>query len=245
MDGVLLVDKPRGITSFSLVRGIRKVANVKRVGHAGTLDPDATGLLLVCIGKATKLSDVLMSGDKTYQSQMIFGKVSDTFDDTGEITECSEHRVSRVELAEALPSFTGKILQKPPIFSAKKIAGKKLYEYARKGQSVEIPEKEVRIDSIEILDFQADQALIEVSCSKGTYIRSLIHDLGQKLKIGAIAKGIRRISSGNFDVSQAMVFGQELERQDIERALIPLSTLRRELFPQGSTIPPQLLRRVF
>ncbi|MEZ4705440.1 MAG: tRNA pseudouridine(55) synthase TruB [Bdellovibrionota bacterium] len=244
MDGLILVDKPEGLTSFAVVRKIRKIANVKRVGHAGTLDPDATGLLLVCVGKATKLSDVLMEGQKTYQTQMHFGKISDTYDSSGVITECSSDPVEEISLNKVMNSFVGKILQKPPVYSAKKINGKKLYEYARKGQEVEIPEKEVIIDSITVEEFEPRQAQLRVVCSKGTYIRSLVHDMGQALGCGALASGIRRTQSGTFSVKHALALDESITIEQLLSALIPLSKLREQLF-SDRPIPPHILRRVF
>lgn len=198
MFGFLNIYKPKGITSHDVIYRVRKMLNIKKVGHAGTLDPLAEGVLPVAIGGATRLIDYLPK-EKEYLAEVKFGYISDTFDSEGKIEKFSDKKFDETELIQALNNFCGDIVQKPPIYSAVKVNGKKLYDYARKGIETDIPERTVRIDYIKLVDFNENEntAKILVGCSKGTYIRSVVNDLGILLKSGAYMTGlIRTLSSG-------------------------------------------------
>lgn len=198
MFGFLNIYKPRGMTSHDVIYRVRKILNIKKAGHAGTLDPAAEGVLPVAVGGATRLIDYLPS-EKEYIADIKFGYISDTFDSEGKIEKFSDIKIQKNELEKALQSFKGEISQKPPVYSAVKVNGKKLYDYARKGIETEIPERIIRVDDIKLTDFNENEntAKILVRCSKGTYIRSIVNDLGIMLKSGAYMTGlVRTLSSG-------------------------------------------------
>ncbi len=202
--GFLNIYKPKGITSFDVVYKLRKIFGIKKIGHAGTLDPLADGVLPVAVGNASRLLEYL-EGDKSYEAKIFFGANSTTYDDEGEKTVVCEANFSKEDFMRALPKFIGKIKQIPPIYSAIKVGGKKLYELARKGQGdIELKPRDVEIYSIELLEFKLPYATISVSCSSGTYIRSLAHDLGLELKTGAYIKELKRTSSNGFDIKSAV-----------------------------------------
>ena len=197
MDGILLVNKPAGMTSHDVVNRIRKILRTKKVGHCGTLDPDATGVLVLCIGKATKALQFLMSESKEYQATLVLGQATDTFDSSGKIVEEKEfHGVENVE--EVLQSFIGLQQQIPPIYSAIKVDGKKLYEYARNREKVDIQPRNIAINQINLIDHHDQSITFKVQCSKGTYIRSLCVDIGKKLGYPAHMTHLIRLASGNF-----------------------------------------------
>ncbi len=197
MDGILLVNKPTGMTSHDVVNRIRKILHTKKVGHCGTLDPDATGVLVLCIGKATKALQFLMSETKVYQATLFLGTATDTYDSSGQIMEEKAfHGVRDVE--ETLQSFIGKQQQIPPIYSAIKVHGKKLYEYARNQEHVDIQPRTIMIEKIELISQQDQSITFQVKCSKGTYIRSLCVDIGKKLGYPAHMTHLIRLASGEF-----------------------------------------------
>ena len=181
MIGILNILKPTGMTSHDVVSAVRKILNIKKVGHAGTLDPNAAGVLLVCVGKATKFSEYLMGGDKEYICEIKLGKSTDTQDSYGMVINESDKDVTIDELNETLKNFTGRHLQIPPAYSAVKLKGRKLYEYARENISVEKPGRMINIENIKLLKFKGNSALLKVRCSKGTYIRTLCNDIGKSL----------------------------------------------------------------
>jgi tRNA pseudouridine55 synthase len=182
MIGILNILKPTGMTSHDVVSNVRKILNIKKVGHAGTLDPNVAGVLVICVGKATKFSEYLMSGDKEYVCELILGQSTDTQDSYGMVTDTSDKvSVRREELNEVLKKFTGEQIQIPPAYSAVKLHGKKLYEYARQNIQVEKQGRPINIKSIELLKFDGNKALLKVRCSKGTYIRTLCNDIGKSL----------------------------------------------------------------
>lgn len=197
--GFLNVYKPSGMTSHDVVAKLRRITKIKQIGHTGTLDPFATGVLPVCIGKATRLIEYL-NDDKEYLATVQFGKNTDTYDIEGNVTQIFNRKISESELLEVLKSFQGEISQFPPIYSAIKVNGKKLYDYARTGQTVEIKPRKVTIFKIELVDFDENlqQAKIIVACSKGTYIRSIAYDIGQKLNCGGYLAALERTKAGNF-----------------------------------------------
>lgn len=182
MIGILNILKPTGMTSHDVVSAIRKILNIKKIGHAGTLDPNVAGVLVICVGKATKFSEYLMSGDKEYICELIFGQSTDTQDSYGlVINESDKVSVSIDELIKVLKEFTGEIIQIPPAYSAVKLNGKKLYEYARQNIQVEKQGRTIKINDIKLLKFYGESALLKVKCSKGTYMRTLCNDIGNRL----------------------------------------------------------------
>ena len=208
MDGLLLIDKPSGITSHKVIEIVRKRLNIKKVGHAGTLDPLATGLLVVMLGKTAKLSNLLTSQFKTYQTEMELFIETDSGDITGKIMKREKTKpFKREKVQEIINSFSNYTYwQKPPLYSAIKVGGKKLYEYARQGKKIEVSPRQVIIKKIELLEYTLEKNTInlQVECSKGTYIRSLVKDIAQRLSTIATIAKLRRISSGNFHINQAV-----------------------------------------
>lgn len=221
--GFLNIYKPVGMTSHDVVSVLRRVTKIKQIGHTGTLDPFAEGVLSICIGKATRLIEYLQD-DKEYLATVQFGAATNTFDLDGEKVFTSDKKVSRDDIKEGLKSFEGEILQFPPIFSAIKVKGKKLYEYARKGEEVEIQPRKVVIENIELKNFDEElqQAQILLKCSKGTYIRSIANDLGKILGCGGYLIKLIRTQAGKFRVENSV----QLDGIDVESNLInPLDIL--------------------
>lgn len=221
--GFLNIYKPVGMTSHDVVSVLRRVTKIKQIGHTGTLDPFAEGVLPICIGKATRLIEYLQD-DKEYLATVQFGAATNTFDLDGEKVFTSDKKVSRDDIKEGLKSFEGEILQVPPIFSAIKVKGKKLYEYARKGEEVEIQPRKVVIENIELKNFDEElqQAQILLKCSKGTYIRSIANDLGKNLGCGGYLIKLIRTQAGKFRVENSV----QLDGIDVESNLInPLDIL--------------------
>ncbi|MCK4857688.1 MAG: tRNA pseudouridine(55) synthase TruB [candidate division Zixibacteria bacterium] len=205
MNGFLLIDKPSGITSFAVVRQVRDILKVKKVGHCGTLDPLATGLLIICLDRATKLAQLVIDQSKSYLAEVMLGWRSDTYDRDGKLTEVkTTDSISEREVRAALDRFRGVIRQRPPIYSAIKHQGKPLYKYARDNIVVETEEREVTIEALELVDYAPPAITLEVSCSKGTYIRSLAHDLGELLGCGAYVNSLRRTHIGRFTCEEAI-----------------------------------------
>ncbi len=205
VDGILNIDKPWGKTSFSIVSLVKRLTGERRVGHAGTLDPAATGVLPVCLGQGTRIIQFLLDATKAYRAQIGFGVTTDTYDATGSITSKGDPSgISREQLLSALTSFCGLIQQTPPMYSAVKHHGKPLYELARSGIKVERKSRLTRVYHLELIDWQPPVATIEVECGKGTYIRSLAHDLGQLLGCGANLKSLTRLRCGLFDIEDAV-----------------------------------------
>ena len=211
MFGFLNIYKPKGMTSHDVVAMLRKITKIKQIGHTGTLDPFAEGVLPVCIGKATRLIEYL-EDDKEYLATVQFGKNTTTYDIEGEVTECFENKITQNDLELALDSFRGEIEQLPPIYSAIKVNGKKLYEYARKGETVEIKPRKVTISKLELkcFDYEKQTAELLIACSKGTYIRSIAYDLGQKLKCGGYLTKLIRTKAGNFTLDKANLISDNL-----------------------------------
>ncbi|HYM16760.1 MAG TPA: tRNA pseudouridine(55) synthase TruB [Dehalococcoidia bacterium] len=202
--GFLIVDKPSGVTSFAMVALVRRLTGVRRVGHAGTLDPLASGVLPVAVGQATRFIEYLDDAPKAYVARVRFGWATDTYDADGQPTGHGDpSRLDAAAVAGALPAFAGDIEQTPPAFSAIKIAGKPLYRYAREGAAVAAPPRTVRIDRIVLRSFEPPVAEIAVTCGKGTYIRSLAHDLGRRLGCPAHLAALQRTATGGFAISDA------------------------------------------
>ncbi len=219
MNGIVNIYKPTGITSHGAVSRVRRILGIKKVGHTGTLDPDPEGVLPICIGKGTKLAGLLTDADKAYQTVIKLGVVTDTQDASGKIISKCSPVVTEAEFTEAVNSFVGKIMQVPPMYSALKINGKKLCDLARQGIEVERKPREITIFSINIADFKGLTATLNVSCSKGTYIRTLCNDIGQKLGCGAIMQSLIRTKSGIFEINDSVTF-EEFEINP-EKYIIP------------------------
>ena len=202
--GLLILNKPGGLTSHDVVNRVRRATHIKQVGHAGTLDPMATGVLVVCVGQATRISEYLTGHDKTYRATMRLGIETDTYDADGEVVATHEVHVERAEVEQALRSFVGDIQQIPPMYSALKRDGQKLVDLARQGIEIEREPRAVTVYSIDLLDYQALDVTIEVHCSAGTYIRSIAHDLGALLKTSAHLTALTRTASGPFPMQQAI-----------------------------------------
>ena len=209
MDGILNINKPRGITSFGVVTQVRRLTGEKRVGHAGTLDPEATGVLPVCLGKGTRIVEFLVDTTKAYRAQIELGVTTDTGDASGRITRQEDpSQVSRERLESELTSFCGIIEQTPPMYSAVKYQGRRLYQLARVGIEIERKSRPVIVYSLKLTDWQSPVATVEVVCGKGTYIRSLAQDLGQALGCGATLKNLSRLRCGLFDIKEAVSLDQ-------------------------------------
>ncbi len=205
MNGVVIVDKPGGMTSFDVVAAVRRVFGERRVGHTGTLDPMATGVLPICVGDATKLVPFLVGGDKEYEAELRLGVTTDSGDATGTVTsETNAANVSRSDVEQALPGFVGTLQQRPPMYSAVRVGGRRLYEFARQGVEVEREPRAVVVHAIELLAFAAPSLRLRVRCGKGTYIRTLATDLGAVLGVGAHLTALRRTQVGPFDLAQAL-----------------------------------------
>lgn len=228
--GVLFVDKPVGKTSFSLVAGLRRRLGVKKIGHCGTLDPLASGLMVLLVGRDfTRLADSYLAQDKEYIATVRLGVTTDSYDAEGQITATSDLQPTLEELQQALVRFQGTIQQIPPMFSAKKQGGKKLYELARKGQTVERAAVEVTV-SIELLRYSYPELDMRIVCTKGTYVRSIAHDLGVFLGCGAYLSALRRTRSGAFHVDHAIDGGRfDSASLPVEEALINHTELARKL----------------
>ena len=223
LDGVLLVDKPRDHTSHDVVARLRGILKMKRVGHAGTLDPMATGLLVILLGKATKASQYIISLDKEYEGTIELGKVTDTQDADGEMMETRPvPAFTQAQVQAAINGFLGDQYQTPPMYSAIKIDGVPLYKSARKGEEVEREPRFIRVMSWEITRFALPHIDFKLRCTKGTYVRTLAHDLGQKLGCGAHLAALRRTATANFNVAQALTLDQlqAMPIPEIEKRLI-------------------------
>ncbi len=223
--GILLVDKPQGITSHDVVDKIRRLYSTRRVGHAGTLDPMATGLLIILVGKATKASQYLMSQEKEYIGQATLGTTTDSQDADGEITETKPvPEISEQQIKDVLKSMLGDQHQIPPMHSAKKVGGKKLYELARKGIEIEREPRFIRINLFNLEGWSSPNIQFRVQCTKGTYVRTLAFDIGHKLGPGAHLSMLRRTSSGNLHVDKAYTLMQlgAMSRQQLIDCLVPV-----------------------
>lgn len=204
LKGILNVNKEKGISSARVVSLVRRALGMKKVGHTGTLDLEASGVLPIVIGKATRVSDYMMTKDKVYETELILGAKTDTLDAAGKIIAKSDKVVSRDEFIEAINTFKGEIEQIPPMYSALKVNGKKLYDLARDGIEIERKRRKVKVYDIDLLDFAFPQATIRVTCSKGTYIRTLVDDIGEKLGALAYVNELKRVRVGDLDVKDAI-----------------------------------------
>jgi tRNA pseudouridine55 synthase len=230
LDGALLIDKPVGWTSHDVVAKIRNHFRIPKVGHCGTLDPNATGLLIIVLGRGTKLSEKLMSSDKVYEGEAKFGETTDSYDVDGQIVSTAPVPPLTVEqLNDEAMKFTGDLMQTPPMVSAVKVGGVPLYKLARKGVEVERKERLVHIYTYRFTQYAEPVGIFRVSCTKGTYVRSLVHDLGQRLGCGAYLKTLRRVDSGKFSVNESTPLEDILKWSlpELEKRVIPFSQLAR------------------
>ena len=229
VNGILNINKPRGMTSFGVVARVKRLTGIRRVGHAGTLDPEATGVLPVCLGQGTRVTEFLMDTTKVYKGWVELGTATDTYDACGQVTQQEDPSgISREQVEAALGAFRGTIEQTPPMYSAVKHQGKRLYELARAGIQVERQSRPAQIYRIEVYDWQPPVVTIEVVCGKGTYIRSLAHDLGQVLGCGAHLKSLIRSRCGIFSIENAIPLEQleEASRAGYWRRLVhPIDTV--------------------
>ena len=252
MHGVLVIDKPQGPTSFEVVRRVRSALGLKRAGHTGTLDPMATGVLPVCLGEATKLAGLLTEGDKAYDAVVRLGVVTDTQDVTGTVVETHPVPPLSTELLEAaLQQFRGTFAQLPPLYSAVKVRGKRLYERARAGESVERTPRQVTVYVLVLRDFSASECTLSVRCSKGFFVRTLAEELGRALGCGGTLKSLRRTASGPFTLDRALPLSQvealgvagPAGRAQLEARIIPMADALPD-FPVVRVSEPDVARVV-
>ncbi len=222
--GLLNINKPLGPTSHAIVAGVRKLLRAKKVGHAGTLDPMATGVLVLCLGPATRLSEYVMASEKVYRARVCFGAETETYDSEGEVMPTGAPLPDRAAVEAALDRFRGDIWQVPPVYSAIKQGGKRLYDLARDGREIERQPRAVTIHRLEIIDWEPPFATLEVACSPGTYIRSLAYDLGRAVGSGAYLAGLERTASGAFTVADAVTW-------DAFEAAVRARTWQQHLIP--------------
>jgi tRNA pseudouridine55 synthase len=225
LEGVLFVDKPGGFTSHDVVARLRRKLAMKRIGHAGTLDPMATGLLIMLIGKATRISQYLISLDKEYEGTVTLGAVTDSQDADGQVMETRPvPPLGEADVLAAMKTFLGDQYQMPPMFSAIKIDGVPLYKKARQGEEVEREQRFIRVSSIELTGFALPRFSFRLRCSKGTYVRTIAHDLGQKLGCGAHLSALRRTATDRFRVEDSLTLDQieALPVREIEKRLLPV-----------------------
>jgi tRNA pseudouridine55 synthase len=240
MDGVLVADKPEGLTSHDVVSAARRLLGEKRIGHTGTLDPMATGVLPLACGRATRLVRFLSSSDKDYEATVLFGVTTDTLDVTGEETSRSGRTPSRADLVAALRAFEGEQLQVPPAYSAKKVGGRRAYELARRDEPVELAAVPVRVARVELLESGNERCRIALTCSAGFYVRSLVRDLGERLGTGATLEALRRTRSGEFTLEEAVdldgIGRRRLDPSD-PGSRIPDPALQTLLIPMELLLP--------
>lgn len=225
VEGVLLVDKPTGMTSHDVVYRLRKKFQIRQIGHAGTLDPMATGLLIMLIGKATKISQYLISLDKVYEGEVTLGVTTNSQDAEGEVMETRPvPPLTEEQVRAAMQTFIGDQYQKPPMFSAIKIGGVPLYKLARKGEEVEREPRFIRVSSFELLSLAPPKLTFRLHCTKGTYVRTIAYDLGEKLGCGGHLSALRRTGSGSFRIEQCLPLAEleALAALEIEKRLIPI-----------------------
>ena len=227
MNGIVIVDKPQGWTSQDVVSKLRGVLRTRRIGHGGTLDPMATGVLPVFVGRATRGVEFFEHAEKTYEATLRFGLTTDTEDISGTVLEEKEVSISEEEFLAVLPKFRGKIQQIPPMYSAIKVNGQKLYDLARKGKEVERQSREIEIFRLECLEFLGNEARLLVHCSKGTYIRTLCKDIGAALGCGGCMAALRRVTAGEYGIDEAVSLETLIAAEDPQAYLRPVDTMFR------------------
>ena len=227
-NGIIIIDKEQGFTSFDVVAKLRGICGQKKIGHTVTLDPDSTGVLPVCLGNATKVCDMLTDSDKTYQAVLLLGKETDTQDMTGTVLAEKPVTADEQMVSEAIRSFCGKQMQIPPMYSALKVNGQKLCDLARAGKTVERKARQITVYDIVICEMDLPRVTIEVHCSKGTYIRTLCHDIGQKLGCGGCMESLRRTRAAGFTIEQALTLSQVQQAKEegrLEDLIRPVDTV--------------------
>ncbi len=229
MNGIVIIDKPAGWTSQDVTARLRRVFNTRRIGHGGTLDPMATGVLPVFVGRATRGVEFFEHAEKTYETVLRLGLTTDTEDVTGTVLEEKDFSISEAEFLDVLPKFRGKIQQIPPMYSALKVNGQKLCDLARKGKEVERQSREIEIFRLECLEFTGKTARLLVHCSKGTYIRTLCKDIGQALGCGGCMESLRRTGAGEYGIDEAVALQTLLDAEKPENWLRPVDSLFRQL----------------
>ena len=237
-NGILIVDKPEGWTSQDVVSKLRGVLHEKRVGHGGTLDPMATGVLPVFAGRATRAVEFFEHAEKAYEATLLLGTTTDTQDTTGTVLETRPVTVDEAAVRALLPRFTGVQQQLPPMYSAVKIGGKKLYELARAGKEIERKPREITVFSIELLHFENNSARLRIHCSKGTYIRTLCHDIGQALGCGGCMAALRRVQAGAYRLADAVTLDEILAHSEPQTLLKPVDSLF-SAYPRLTLTPAQ------
>lgn len=230
LKGILNVNKEKGISSARVVSLVRRALGMKKVGHTGTLDLEASGVLPIVLGKATRVSDYMMTKDKVYETELILGAKTDTLDAAGKILEESDKEVTKEEFLQVMNTFKGEIEQIPPMYSALKVNGKKLYDLAREGIEIERKKRKVNIYDIELLFFAFPKATIRVTCSKGTYIRTLVDDIGEKLGSLAYVNELKRVRVGDFDIKDSIKSGDLLEipKEELIKKLYSIDTALKD-----------------
>lgn len=230
LKGILNVNKEKGISSARVVSLVRRALGIKKVGHTGTLDLEASGVLPIVLGKATRVSDYMMTKDKVYETELILGAKTDTLDAAGKILEESDKEVTKEEFLQVMNTFKGEIEQIPPMYSALKVNGKKLYDLAREGIEIERKKRKVNIYDIELLFFAFPKATIRVTCSKGTYIRTLVDDIGEKLGSLAYVNELKRVRVGDFDIKDSIKSGDLLEipKEELIKKLYSIDTALKD-----------------
>ena len=241
MTGIVIVDKPAGWTSQDVTARLRRVFGTRRIGHGGTLDPMATGVLPVFVGRATRGVEFFEHADKTYEAVLRLGTATDTQDSTGTVLEKRPVTVTEAEFRDILPKFTGEIAQIPPMYSAIKVDGKKLYELARAGKEIERKPREITVFSLDLLEFTGETAKIRVHCSKGTYIRTLCHDIGAALGCGGCMETLRRTAAGEYTLADSVELDTLLSAEHPEDYLRDVDTLFRQ-YPAVTLTEKQTLR---
>lgn len=224
INGFLNIYKPKGITSFDVIFKLRKILGIKKIGHTGTLDPMAEGVLIVAIGEATKLIEFMMNHEKSYSAEIVLGYETDTYDAEGKQKKVSSQKPDFAQIEAVLKTFKGEVDQVPPIYSALKINGKKAYELARKGEDIKMKSRKVNIFDIVLIDYNYPNLTFDVDCSSGTYIRSLAHDIGKKLKTGAYLNKLLRTKVGHFLIKDSVKL-EDLEKDGFDKYIIPLEAI--------------------
>jgi len=242
MDGLLVVDKPEGLTSHDVVALARRILGEKRIGHTGTLDPLATGVLPLACGRATRLVRFLSRVDKVYEAAILFGVTTDTLDVTGTETARSSTVPTRAALLEALDALTGDYLQAPPVYSAKRVGGRRAYDLARRDEPVDLKPVPVRVTSLELLGFSGERCRIRLTCSSGFYVRALARDIGERCGTGACLEALRRTRSGDATIEEAVPIDALEGASDAAALLIPMERLLLDL--QAATVTSEGLSRV-
>ena len=238
MNGIVIVDKPQEWTSQDVTARLRRVFNTRRIGHGGTLDPMATGVLPVFVGRATRGVEFFEHAEKTYEATLLLGTTTDTEDTSGTVLEQKEVHISETEFLSILPRFRGKIMQVPPMYSALKVGGQKLVDLARKGKTVERQPREIEIFQLDCVEFSGNTARLVVRCSKGTYIRTLCKDIGETLGCGGCMAALRRVQAGEYTIAEAVPLQVLLDTDNPEQYLRPVDSVFRT-FPSAELTPKQ------